>query len=236
MNRRTLLTTGLAAGAGITAAPFIIRKGIAQAGTPVALTPWVDPLPTPPVLNPANIVSGAAFDPRVTAFGAPNYHELEEAEGFHQFHRDLPATKMWLYNGTFPGPTFINRLGIPTVIRRINNLNPAHIGFGMPETSMHHHGGHQSPMDDGWPLDFITPGTYRDHLIPNIVPDNDTNEWPSTLWYHDHTIDYTASNVYRGLAGMSLHLTLATKMISPQVRCDCHLVHMMCLSSSVMLP
>ena len=205
MNRRTLLTTGLAAGAGITAAPFIIRKGIAQAGTPVTLTPWVDPLPTPPVLNPANIVSGASFDPRVTAFGAPNYHELIEAEGFHQFHRDLPATKMWLYNGTFPGPTFINRLGIPTVIRRINNLNPAHVGFGMPETSMHHHGGHQSPMDDGWPLDFITPGTYRDHLIPNIVPDNDTNEWPSTLWYHDHTIDYTASNVYRGLAGMSLH-------------------------------
>lgn len=44
-------------------------------------------------------------------------------------------------------------------------------------------------MDDGWPLDVITPGTYRDHLIPNIVPDNDTNEWPSTLWYHDHTID-----------------------------------------------
>jgi FtsP/CotA-like multicopper oxidase with cupredoxin domain len=60
-------------------------------------------------------------------------------------------------------------------------------------------------MDDGWPLDFILPGTYRDHLIPNIVPDNDSNEWPSTLWYHDHTIDYTASNVYRGLAGMSLH-------------------------------
>lgn len=159
MNRRTLLTTGLAAGAGITAAPFIMRKGIAQAGTPVTLTPWVDPLPVPPVLNPTNIVSGAAFDPRVTAFGAPNYHELVEAEGFHQFHRDLPATKMWLYNGTFPGPTFINRLGVPTVIRRINNLNPAHVGFGMPETSMHHHGGHQSPMDDGWPLDFIHPGT-----------------------------------------------------------------------------
>ena len=34
------------------------------------MTPWVDPLPTPPVLNPANIVSGASFDPRVTAFGA----------------------------------------------------------------------------------------------------------------------------------------------------------------------
>jgi hypothetical protein len=109
-----------------------MRKGIAQAGTPVSLTPWVDPLPTPPLLNPTNIVAGAAFDPRVTAFGAPNYHELIEAEGFHKFHRDLPATKMWLYNGTFPGPTFINRLGVPTVFRRINNLTQTTLALGCP--------------------------------------------------------------------------------------------------------
>ncbi|MFM7323217.1 MAG: multicopper oxidase family protein [Armatimonadota bacterium] len=139
------------------------------------------------------------------SYGTPKTCLLTEAEGLHQFHRDLPPTPMWLYNGTFPGPTFVNQLGVPTVIRRINNLDPNYIGFGIPETSMHHHGGHQGPVDDGWPLDFIVPGQYRDHLIPNIVPDGDSNEWPSTLWYHDHTIDHTAGNVYHGLAGMSWH-------------------------------
>jgi len=112
---------------------------------------------------------------------------------------------MWLYNGTFPGPTMVQRYGQPTVLRRINKLDPNYVGFGLPETSMHHHGGHQGPVDDGWPLDFITPNQYRDHLFPNIVPAGDTNEWPSTLWYHDHTIDHTAGNVYHGLAGLSLH-------------------------------
>ena len=194
--------------AGVTSAAVVlpyIKKGIAQGGSPLVLTPFVDELPIPRPLGQSAAVQGGAFDPRVFAHGQPNYHELVEAEGTHQFHRDLPQTAMWLYNGTYPGPTFINRRGTPTLIRRINNLNPAHVGFGMPETSMHHHGGHQAPPDDGWPLDFILPGSYRDHIIPNIVPEGDSREWPSTLWYHDHTIDYTGANVYRGLAGLSLH-------------------------------
>jgi FtsP/CotA-like multicopper oxidase with cupredoxin domain len=36
----------------------------------------------------------------------------------------------------------------------------------------------------------------------NRLPD--VTERPSTLWYHDHLIDFTAANVYRGLAGFTL--------------------------------
>jgi FtsP/CotA-like multicopper oxidase with cupredoxin domain len=204
MNRRALLASGAVAGAGVAMAP-LMKRVTAQGGAPIVLTPFVDELPIPGSLNEALTVQGQGFEDRCFAWGTPKIHELIEAEGKHRFHRDLPETDMWLYNGQFPGPTFINKLGVPTLIRRINNLNPVHTGFGMPETSLHHHGGHQAPVDDGWPLDFIHPNQYRDHLIPNIAPEGDQREWPSTLWYHDHTIDYTAGNVYRGLAGLSLH-------------------------------
>src|SRR6185437_11547320 len=32
-------------------------------------------------------------------------------------------------------------------------------------------------------------------------PNGDINESMSTLWYHDHRVDHTAENVYKGLAG-----------------------------------
>src|SRR4029079_9848588 len=36
------------------------------------------------------------------------------------------------------------------------------------------------------------------------APNGDANEALSTLWYHDHRVDFTAQNVYKGLAGFYL--------------------------------
>jgi hypothetical protein len=33
------------------------------------------------------------------------------------------------------------------------------------------------------------------------APNGDINESLSTLWYHDHRIDFTSQNTYKGLAG-----------------------------------
>lgn len=35
-------------------------------------------------------------------------------------------------------------------------------------------------------------------------PDGDINEALSTLWYHDHRVDFTAQNTYKGLFGFHL--------------------------------
>ena len=34
--------------------------------------------------------------------------------------------------------------------------------------------------------------------------DGDTAESVSTLWYHDHSMDFTAQNTYKGLVGFHL--------------------------------
>ncbi len=176
-------------------------RGVTQAGH---VTPFVDPLPLPSRLTDTPVNPLLPLGPRYYQYGTPAYYVLREQEAFHQFHRDLPPTLMWTYNGTFPGPCLVHWRGKATAVRRINDLNPAHRGFGLTETVLHHHGGWQDPVDDGWPTDYITPGNYKDYLIPNQIPEGERSYWASTLWYHDHLADHTSANVYRGLAGLSL--------------------------------
>ncbi len=165
--------------------------------------PFVEPLPIPQRVAPTQGILSQPLEQRMYSFGQPNLVVLEEKEALHQFHPDIPPTLMWTYNGTFPGPTIVHRLGQSTCIRRINSLDPNYSGFGIIKTVLHHHGGWQAPIDDGWPLDYILPGQSRDYLIPNILPvADDRSYWGSTLWYHDHVADHTAGNVYHGLAGM----------------------------------
>ena len=57
-------------------------------------------------------------------------------------------------------------------------------------------------------------GAYKDHHYPNCyagyddvryhATDGDPREALGTLWYHDHRIDFTGPNVYRGLTGFYL--------------------------------
>src|SRR5206468_5392418 len=65
--------------------------------------------------------------------------------------------------------------------------------------------------DDGCPLATLCTGQSRDFYSPLTaapngfgLPNPEQNE-ESTMWYHDHAIDITGPNVYRGLAGFFLN-------------------------------
>ncbi|WP_308250593.1 multicopper oxidase family protein, partial [Nonomuraea rhizosphaerae] len=96
-------------------------------------------------------------------------------------------TPVWGYGGRFPGPTIEATAGRATTIRLSN---------GLPEpTVMHLHGGHTPPESDGYPTDLLQPGARRTHTYP-------LDQRAATLWYHDHRMDHTGPQVWRGLAGL----------------------------------
>ena len=127
-----------------------------------------------------------------------------------------------------PGPTLVTRYGRPGLFRRFNHLVSDGSGFGVPEVSTHHHNFHSGPDSDGGPCDpntggfstnplvqgrFFFNGQFYDYFhtlaragfdTPQFTGTNgDIRETLTTLWYHDHRVDHTAENVYKGLAGMS---------------------------------
>jgi FtsP/CotA-like multicopper oxidase with cupredoxin domain len=114
-------------------------------------------------------------------------------------------------HGSSPGPTFHARYGEPILVRRINGLpevgtstGDAHLGFALPSTTTHLHNAHTASESDGYPGDWINPGEYWDHHYGNFPSGHDDREKLATLWYHDHRMDFTASNVYAGLDGFYL--------------------------------
>ncbi|WP_439887271.1 multicopper oxidase family protein [Pseudomonas sp. MBLB4123] len=128
--------------------------------------------------------------------------------------------------------TILARYGKPVVCRFHNELPKDHVGFGSPEISTHLHNLHMSSGCDGYPGDYYREdkagptlketgpnggkGRFKDHFYPNVYAGyddwrakhgggiGDPNEALGTLWFHDHTEDFTAPNVYRGLAGFYL--------------------------------
>jgi FtsP/CotA-like multicopper oxidase with cupredoxin domain len=129
----------------------------------------------------------------------------------------LPAQTIWGFDdGTgprSPGPTYQAFYGRPQLTRNINSLPPVtqvnNTGFGMPSVSTHLHNAHNPSESDGNPCDFYTSGHFCDQYYPNVLagfnsdhaPNGDINESLSTLWYHDHRVDFTSQNTYKGLFG-----------------------------------
>jgi FtsP/CotA-like multicopper oxidase with cupredoxin domain len=128
---------------------------------------------------------------------------------------DLPVQSIWGFNdgvhATSPGPTYRANYGVPQLTRNINALPPAsqNGGFGMPSVTTHLHNAHNPSESDGNPCDFYTAGHFCDQYYPNVLagfnsdhqPNGDINESLSTLWYHDHRVDFTSQNTYKGLVG-----------------------------------
>ncbi len=104
-------------------------------------------------------------------------------------------TEVWTYNGRFPGPTIRVNRNKTTVARFSNAIGSDELSRPV-FTTVHHHGGHQAPEDDGHPDDGFRPGTFRDYIYSNDSP-----EGAAPLWYHDHIEDFTGRNVFMGLAG-----------------------------------
>ncbi len=114
-------------------------------------------------------------------------------------------TEIWGFDATFPGPLFESRRGRGASIRVRNEL-PVPI-------VRHLHGGLTPSASDGYPLDYVLPASgWNQHLhMPRTVHDGEfTYEYPldqraATLWYHDHRMDFSGPQVWRGLVGMHLH-------------------------------
>ena len=142
------------------------------------------------------------------------------------FHPDYPPQPIWGFEGDTEigpvlNPTIHARYGRPVICRLYNDLPQDHVGFGSPEVSMHLHNLHAPSESDGFPGDYFSPlkagptlrrpGSFNDYCYPNVYAGldeyggiGDPREALGTLWYHDHTLDFTAPNATRGLAGFYL--------------------------------
>jgi FtsP/CotA-like multicopper oxidase with cupredoxin domain len=132
-----------------------------------------------------------------------------------------PKTRMWTYGGTFPGPTIRRRAGRQTKVTFRHRL-----GRKAGELTVHLHGGHNRSRFDGQPGGLtrsqrvsyycripqglsdrasgnsllLRPGRSKTYVY-DLIEDGGP-ERAAFQWYHDHRLDRTSPNVWRGLAGM----------------------------------
>jgi len=138
---------------------------------------------------------------------------------------------LWTFDGTLPPKLLLVRLGESLLLRHYNALpiDPsANRGFGLHTLATHEHNGHQPGESDGFTNAFFFPGQYYDYRWPLALAGHDTvntealdpragtpdgnggivrlpgdyRETMSTHWFHDHMLDFTAQNVYKGNAAM----------------------------------
>ncbi len=199
---------------------------------PVRFAP-TDALPTTPTSwsNGQSGECGRADHQRFAELSSavvPDLYDLtaKEIPGW-VFNPAYPQQPIWGFEGDAVSggralnPTFAARYGRPIVCRLHNDLPQDHTGFGTPEISMHLHNSHTPSESDGFPGDYFSefksgptldsPGRWKDHFYPNVYAGldefggiGDSREALGTLWYHDHTLDFTAPNASRGLAGFYL--------------------------------
>ena len=172
--------------------------------------PWVQPLrfanyavplpswqPLDPLVDPDRHQRFAEFAPRY-------FYDFTICEAMLCPHPQLAHSPMSTFCGSAPGPTLMMRYGMPALVRMRNCLPHSMQGFGSCDVITHVHNGHHPSESDGYPGDHYAPGHYRDFHYPNMCAGGDGCEAKSTLWYHDHAMDFTSQNVHRGLAGFFL--------------------------------
>ncbi|HXU47015.1 MAG TPA: multicopper oxidase domain-containing protein, partial [Thermoanaerobaculia bacterium] len=200
--------------------PFSIPLPIPPIKQPVALSS----LTPAPQINPNTAINpstGLPYEGRTRAhqgpglglaFPPPLVYKVTQRPALVTMSNQLPPQPIWTFDGTSPGPTYVANYGTPILVRNVNNLVGDNSGFGMPSVSTHLHNSHTPSESDGFPCDFFETGQYYDQYYPNALagfrsthaPNGDINESLSTLWYHDHRVDFTAQNVYKGLTGFYL--------------------------------
>jgi FtsP/CotA-like multicopper oxidase with cupredoxin domain len=136
----------------------------------------------------------------------------------------LPASTIYGFNGTFPGPRINASYGQPAMVHFCNHLdeNPKNLDrqdFGAPNYSFltHLHNGHTAPESDGQPhygayrfggLGRFTheaawePGEWVNQMYLGYPAGGDDREKQSFFWFHDHVHGHTGANVYKGMVGL----------------------------------
>lgn len=184
---------------------------------PLTQPQFVNPLPIPSVIDAR---AGGSFTLNITQFS--QHLGLINPET-----RQPMATKVWGYEGTYPGPTILAQKDVPVRITWNNKLidegQPLpHLlpidptvdwalkgvenwqKLGVPVVT-HLHGGHTESASDGLPDAWFTPDFVlkgKGFVKEELLYDNDQEA--ATLWYHDHAMGITRLNVYAGLAGYYL--------------------------------
>ena len=186
------------------------RDILRYAGLAALETGCVQPRPESRIL-PSLAPLPSAFQVPLPVIPTAKPERVESGTDFYDFTvRDAPArifngmdTAIWGYDGLFPGPTIEARVGRRVSLRLRNTL---------PVPIVNHlHGGRTAPEHDGYPTDLILPagGFSHSHMndpMAKIAQESrdyiyDNQQRGATLWYHDHRMDFTAPQVWRGLAG-----------------------------------
>ncbi len=176
------------------------------------LAPFVDALPVPRRLV------AAEHEGRLTVRMRP---------GTHRFHRDLPESTIWGYDGTVPGPTIEAERGQPVTVEWRNELDgplpvvvtvaphaadadgvsvqcvPGLSG-GTADPNAPALAGHTVVHLHGG----LTPAVY-DGWAENLFAPGQAavfrypmDQRAALLWYHDHVMGVTKLDVYAGLAAL----------------------------------
>jgi spore coat protein A len=173
----------------------------AAALDPNTLAKFVDPLPFPPIAQPDGFRAAPADPQRKAA-----YYRMAMRASEAKFHRDLPATRVWTFGSSAPGPTLEARSGDGVWVEWANELPGEHFlpidhhlhGAEADQppvrTAIHLHGAKVPPESDGYPEDWFVPGKSRLYYYPN-------QQDAAMLWYHDHAMGINRLNIYAGLLG-----------------------------------
>jgi FtsP/CotA-like multicopper oxidase with cupredoxin domain len=180
--------------------------------SPTPLAQFVDAVPLPRRLV------AAQHDGRLT---------VRIRVGSHRFHRDLPESRIWGYDGTVPGPTIETERGQPVTVEWRNELEgplpvvvtiaPENVNSdGVPVQCL-------PGLSDGTPdrnaaalsgqavvhlHGGLTPAPYDGWAENLFAPGQPAffhypnDQRAALLWYHDHVMGVTRFDVYAGLAGL----------------------------------
>ena len=130
-------------------------------------------LPIPELLKPTNK-------------NGTQHYDLRVQESTHTFFDGI-QTNTYAINSTYLGPTLLMQNGDKVSINYSNTLQET--------ITMHGHGMHVPPDMDGTAHQSIAPSeTWSAQYT--------VNQKACTNWYHPHTMDRTANQVYQGLAGL----------------------------------
>jgi|HubBroStandDraft_1064217.scaffolds.fasta_scaffold08319_2 spore coat protein A len=201
VTRRDFLKAGSMAVAGT-------RMGLPPAAAtaldPSKLTPFVDPLSRPRVAK----ALGTRANPDDLKQQIP-YYRIAMREMLQKVHRDLPATRMWGFDGSFPGPTIETESGAAMIVEWANELPQRHFltidhtlhgaEASLPEVRsvVHLHGGRTPAASDGYPEDWVVPGKSQTCFYPS-------RQDAALLFYHDHTMGINRLNIYAGMQGFCI--------------------------------
>lgn len=189
---------------------------------PQYIQPIIDATTVPKFINPLPIPQ--KIDKRKGGKLTITMSEFYQDLGLLGANDDnILLTKVWGYNGTYPGPTILVTSNKKLIVEYHNNLKVlpllpidssihwafSHNGLDIKKVGVplvpHLHGGHTESNSDGLPEQWWTPDLeYTGNYFVKNIYTYDNDQESSILWYHDHTLGITRLNVYAGLSGFYL--------------------------------